>query len=183
MMHRNLYGWVFPVLMILTLSACQSVTNKPIRTVDLVDIKRFMGDWYVIASIPTFLERNIFNAVESYRLEANHIETTFKFRKGGFDGPLKTLRPKGFVRPQTGNAVWDMQFVWPFKAEYRIIHLDDDYQTTIIGRSKRDYAWIMARSPAISPAHYETMLNILRAEGYDTTQVKLVPHDLQEVES
>ena len=30
-------------------------TQKPMPAVDYVDLKRFMGDWYVIANIPTFV--------------------------------------------------------------------------------------------------------------------------------
>ncbi len=57
-----------------------------------------MGDWYVIASIPTFIERGAHNAVESYRLAADGtIETTFTFRAGGFDGEPKRYTPRGFV--------------------------------------------------------------------------------------
>ena len=59
--------------------------------VDYVDLERFMGKWYVIASIPTLLERDIFNAVEAYQLmEDGTISTTFKFRKNGFDGQKKS---------------------------------------------------------------------------------------------
>ena len=28
-----------------------------LNTVDYVDLERFMGDWYVIANIPTFIEK------------------------------------------------------------------------------------------------------------------------------
>ena len=118
---------------------------KPVQTVESVDLQRFMGDWYVIASIPTFIETDAFNAVESYKLsEDGSIATTFRFNKGGFDDPEKIYKPRGFIEDRPSNAVWGMQFIWPFKAEYRIIYLSDDYAQTIIGRMKRDYAWIMA---------------------------------------
>jgi apolipoprotein D and lipocalin family protein len=135
-----------------------------------------MGDWYVIANIPTFIEKEAYNAVESYRLaEDGTIETTFKFNKGGFDGPLKTYNPRGYVRDEKSNAVWGMQFFWPFKAEYRIIFLNEDYSTTVIGRTKRDYVWIMARQPAISDEEYDFILNFLQEQGYDISKVLKVP--------
>ncbi|MDH3882803.1 MAG: lipocalin family protein, partial [Desulfobacterales bacterium] len=72
---------------------------KPIHTVDKVDLNRFMGDWYVIASIPTFIEKDAFNAIESYRLDDDGtVATTFKFNKGSFDGPLKKYHARGYVR-------------------------------------------------------------------------------------
>ena len=52
------------------LAACQSsAPDNPIRSADFVDLERFMGDWYVIANIPTFLERDAYNAVERYELD------------------------------------------------------------------------------------------------------------------
>jgi apolipoprotein D and lipocalin family protein len=158
------------------LAGCQ--TPKPIYTVSQVDLDRFMGDWYVISSIPTFIEKEAFNAVESYQIESDGVvATTFRFNKGGFDGPLKEYTPTGFVRDNTSNAVWDMQFIWPFKAEYRIIYLSDDYTQTVIGRSKRDYVWIMARTPKIPEDDYNRILTFLRREGYDLSDLRKVPHD------
>ena len=150
---------------------CQ--TLAPIHTVPYVDLNRFMGDWYVIANIPTFIEKDAHNAVESYRLaEDGTIATTFTFNKGGFDGPLKTYNPRGFIRDKESNAVWGMQFIWPFKAEYRIIVLSEDYATTVIGRTKRDYVWIMARKPVISDGEYALILNFLTEQGYDISKVQ-----------
>lgn len=146
------------------------------ETVSQVDLSRFMGDWYVIANIPTFLERGAHNAVESYALDSDGtVATTFRFRKGGFDGPERVYRPRGFVIPGTGNARWGMQFVWPFKGDFRIVWLDPDYSTVVIGRAKRDYVWIMARTPIIPEAKYQEILAFVGTLGYDTRLVQRVP--------
>ena len=150
---------------------------KPIETVDYVDLKRFMGDWYVIANIPTFIETDAYNAIESYRLNKDGtVATTFRFNKGSSDGPLKEYHPRGFVRDTQSNAVWGMQFVWPFKAEYRIIYLNDDYSVTVIGRTKRDYVWIMAREPAITDEEYASITDFLKEQGYEIDKLQKVPH-------
>ena len=146
------------------------------KTVDHVDLERFMGPWYVIANIPTFLEKEAYNAVETYTLnDDGTIATTFTFRKGGFDGKEKEYNPKAFVLDEESNALWGMRFVWPIKADYRIVYLDSDYSQTIIGRQDRDYVWIMARTPTISDSDYDTLLAKVEALGYDVTLVKRVP--------
>jgi len=154
---------------------CQTI--RPIHTVESVDLERFMGDWYVIASIPTFIEKDATNAVESYRLDTDGtIRTTFQFNKGRLDGPLKKYTPRGYVKDPVSNAVWGMQFIWPIKAEYRIIYLTDDYTQTVIGRTKRDYVWIMARRPSIPDDEYQHILDFLTDEGYLLEDLKKVPH-------
>jgi apolipoprotein D and lipocalin family protein len=135
-----------------------------------------MGDWYVIANIPTFIEKDAYNAIESYQLDDDGtVATTFSFNKGSLDGSLKEYHPRGFIRDKKSNAVWGMQFVWPFKAEYRIIFLSDDYSKTVIGRSKRDYVWIMAREPAIPDEEYDAILGFLQEQGYDIKKLQKVP--------
>jgi apolipoprotein D and lipocalin family protein len=147
----------------------------PVPTVARVDLPRFMGDWYVIASIPTFLEKHAFNAVESYRLDADGtVATRFTFRKGSLQGPVKTMNPRGWVRDPT-NAVWGMQFIWPIKAEYLIAYVDDAYTETIIARSARDYVWIMARTPELPEAEYRRLVAMVEKLGYDPAKLRPVP--------
>jgi len=149
---------------------------KPIHTVENVDLNRFMGDWYVIANIPTFIEKDAYNAIETYRLEDDGtVATTFRFNKGSLNGPVKEYHPRGFIRDKESNAVWCMRFIWPFKAEYRIIFLSEDYSKTVIGRSKRDYVWIMARKPAISDEAYAAIVDFLQEQGYDISKLQKVP--------
>lgn len=146
------------------------------KTVEHVDIDRFMGSWYVIANIPTFLEKNVYNAVETYQLnDDGTIATNFTFRKGGFDGKEKEYNPKGFIRDDESNALWGMRFIWPIKADYRIIYLDESYSTTVIGRQKRDFVWIMSRKPTISDAEYDQLVSFVEANGYDVSKLVRVP--------
>ncbi len=138
------------------LGACQSMAKAPERPplglVSQVDLSRFMGDGYVIANIPTFVEKGAHAAKETYRLDADGgIDTTFTFRAHAFDGPEREYHSRGFVLAPS-NAVWGQQYVWPFKADYRISYLAADYGQTMVTREKRDYVWIMARTPTMSEA-------------------------------
>jgi apolipoprotein D and lipocalin family protein len=175
MKHKRMKSPVsFIISSVLVLLGCSAAPT--LKTVPNVDVNRFMGAWYVIANIPTFLEKTAHNAIESYKLDADGtIATTFTFRKGGFDGPVKTYHPRGFIRDRKSKSVWDMQFLWPFKSEFLIIYLKGDYSVTVIGRSKLDYVWIMARTPSISDADYRAILDLLAGIGYDTAQILKVP--------
>jgi len=87
-------GGLLATIFLMLITGCQSMNRPPMETVDQVDLKRFMGDWYVIASIPTFIEKKAYNAVESYSLDSDGtVATVFTFREGGFDGELKRYNP------------------------------------------------------------------------------------------
>lgn len=160
----------------LMISACSTtVPRAPVTMAPQVDLKRFMGDWYVIANIPTFVEKGAHNAIERYTLDADgSIAVHFSFNADAPDGPLKTYGPRGFVRDQS-NALWGMQFVWPIKADYRISYVASNYSLTVIGREARDHVWIMARTPTIAEADYQRMVEFVTREGYDVSQLVRVP--------
>lgn len=169
------------VLGMMVAAGCSSRSHEPITTVGSLDLQRFMGDWYVIAHIPTRPEREAYNAVESYRLdEEGRVQTTFTFRKGGFGGPLKEYTPTGFIHDERSNAEWRMQFIWPFKAEYLVSHVDEDYTETVIARRKRDYVWVMTRDWQISEERYQRLMEIVASLGYDLDEVRRVPHQWSE---
>lgn len=148
----------------------------PIQPVEHVDLTRFMGTWYVIAAIPTHFERNTYNTVETYTLQSDgRVRATFDYLKGAFDGPPKSVHSTGYIQPGSGNAIWGMQFIWPLKAEYIIAYLNDDYSETIIARNKRDYFWVMARTPTIPHADYDAMLDRIKQMGYSLAEVRKTP--------
>ena len=73
------------------------------------------------------------------------------------------------------GAVWGQQYVWPFKADYRISYLAPDYSQTVITREKRDYVWIMARTPTIAAADLDRLLAVAVRQGYDASKIVRVP--------
>jgi len=156
------------------LVGCRS--QPPLAVEPHVDVPRFMGDWYVIACIPTRIERSAYAPKESYSLDTQgRVHTVFTFHSGSFDGPLKRYTPTGFVEPAGGGAVWSMQFIWPVRADYRIMYVDPAYSLTVIGRQKRDYAWIMARVPRIDAADFERLRALLASQGYDVSALVRMP--------
>jgi apolipoprotein D and lipocalin family protein len=156
-------------------AACAS-DLPPITPVAHVDLPRYMGKWYVIATIPTVFEKHAFNAVETYTLQPDgNIHTTFRFNNGAFDGPVKHIQSTGYVHAGSGNAVWGVKLFWGFKAQYKVAWLKPDYSQVIVARDKRDYTWVMARSPHVADADYAALVARVKAMGYDVTQLRKVP--------
>jgi apolipoprotein D and lipocalin family protein len=160
------------------MSGCRS--RPPLAQERHVDVSRFMGDWYLIACIPTRIERGAYGPKESYTLDPQgRIPTVFTFRQGGFQGAPKRYTPTGFVQLGSGGTVWGMQFIGPIKADYRIIYVDSAYQLTVIGREKRDYAWLMARTPRIAESDFERLRTRLASQGYDVPSLRRMPQPQQ----
>ena len=167
--------FLLTILTITFLGGCAKDMTE-LKTVDYVDINLFMGSWYVIANIPTFLEKDIYEAIETYSLnDDGTIGTVFNFKRGGFEGALKEYNPKGFIVDKDTNALWGMQFIWPIKADYRIVYVDNNYSKTIIARQKRDFVWIMSKTPTISESEYDELTSFVESIGYDISLLQRIP--------
>lgn len=174
------------LLIVALLGACAGVQLRPDSSVPLapaVELDRYMGDWYVIAHIPTDRDRTAHNAMENYtRNPDGSIATTYRNRLGGYGGQKKVLTPTAFVVPGTGNALWGMRFEipgtrlpWPAQFEYRIAHLEPDYSVTIIARSQKDFLWLFGRQPQMADAVLARYTRLIASWGYDSTQLLRVP--------
>lgn len=167
--------WLTMTSIIVFLQACSHTPEMALPRAKNVDLNRFMGDWYVIANIPTFIEKGAHNAIESYaKNEDGTIATTFRFNQDSFEGELKRYNPTGYVS-ENNNSEWGMQFIWPFKAEFIIAYLSNDYKHTIIARSARDYLWIMSRSPVIDEDVYQSLVQHSVDMGYQRELIIKVP--------
>ena len=160
----------------LLLLGLESVKLPPVPLVPSIDLPRYMGRWYVIANIPTSFERGAHNSVESYTLNPDGtIDTLFTCRADGFDGGIKKMKPRAWVKDASTNSAWWIQFIWPLKAEHLIAYVSPDYTQTIIARTKRDYVWIMARTPEIPESDFQALAAKVGELGYDRSKLERVP--------
>ena len=154
--------------------------QPPLKTVEHVDLTRYVGDWYVFAHIPYSLEKGKVGTLDRYALRPDgKMDNIFLFRRGGLDAPLESWNGVAWVHNKETNAEWRVQFVWPLRVPYLIIDLDKDYQWSVIGYPSRKLAWVLSRKPVLDEATYAGILQRLKAQGYDETLLKKVPQLLE----
>jgi apolipoprotein D and lipocalin family protein len=167
-----------PCAAMLLFGACATTTARkpPLRTVAHVDLKRYIGDWRVIANIPYWAEKDCVDSIESYGLRHDgKIANWFRSRKGSFTVPQKRVDFVAEVVNHRTNAEWRVHFLPFVSAPYLIIDLDPLYQWTVVGHPSRDYGWIMARQKTMPAATYRGILQRLDAQGYDARRFVKVP--------
>lgn len=172
--------WVAALLTavaVIGLSTGCSAMSEPLKTVSHVDLPRYMGDWYVIANIPYFAEKNCFDSIESYALRPDgDIDNWFTCRKGSFSAPMKRKATAVItVKDKETNAYWSVHFFKIIAIKYLIIDLDPDYQWAVVGHPSRNYGWVLARSKTLPDATYQGIMDRLKAQGYDITRFAKVP--------
>lgn len=160
----------------LVASACSVMPPADFPRVEHVDLDRFAGRWYVIAHIPPGATADAYNGVERYeRVGPDRVEIDYTYLEGGFDGERERIRMRGRVLADSGNAVWAVSPLWPLRFENTVSYVAPDYRTTIVARSKRDYVWIMARTPEIEQTVYADLVERVDELGYDTAELRRMP--------
>ena len=160
----------------LLLSACASAPAlPPLKTVDYVDLDRYMGRWYVIANIPYFLEEGKVASYDTYaKRDDGWMDNNFSFRRETLDAPETTWTGRAKVVNTTSNAEWKVQFIWPFTAKYLVIDLDPAYQWAVVGYPDRSLMWVLARNTTLDEGIYQGILQRAAAQGYNPAQVAKV---------
>lgn len=157
----------------------QSCVSGPAynKTVAKIDLERFMGKWYVIASRATFLEKGAHNAIETYTLADNgkDIDIDFRFNKDSFTGKEKEIPQSGQVYNEATKAHWKVSPFWPLSFDYLIIAVDENYQWSVIGVPNQKYLWLLGRRPNFSDAEIRDILQNVAGLGYEIKAVERVP--------
>jgi apolipoprotein D and lipocalin family protein len=145
----------------------------PLETVARVDIERYMGKWYEIASFPQWFQKGCVATAATYTLRNDGaVDVLNQCREKTLDGKEKRAKGKAWVVEKKSNAKLKVRFFWPFSGDYWIIDLDDNYQYAVVGHPKRNYLWILSRTPQLDQEVYDRILTRLRDLHYDLTPLQ-----------
>ena len=148
-------------------------------TVKNIDIDKFMGKWYVISNIPNFVEKGCENAYDIYTLTPDGTIDVFYYAIK--NGEEFTIKQNGEIIDKIHNSTWEMRFTKPYipfyRAPYKVIVLDDDYNYMVVGYPGNTYGWIMARSASMEAKIFEKIMTSLEDDfGYDRDNFKIIKH-------
>lgn len=159
------------------LAACSTTTTErlklpPVQTVPRVELSRYLGTWYEIASFPQRFQKGCTATTAHYSLRPDgRIDVLNTCRQDRPDGPERSAKGIARVVDTATNARLEVSFFGPFWGDYWIIELGDDYGHAVVGHPSRDYLWILARAPVMSPDLYEAIVRRLAAQGYETARL------------
>jgi apolipoprotein D and lipocalin family protein len=165
----------------LALASCATSTTEqlrlpPLEPVAHVELSRYLGTWYEIASFPQRFQRGCTATTATYNLrDDGEIDVFNRCRKDSLDGDPQSALGRARIVDRATNAKLEVSFFGPFWGDYWVIDLADDYSTAVVGHPSRDYLWILARTPTIPDETYDAIVARLRAHGYETTRLVRTP--------
>jgi len=166
------FGALCLLLLVLGVPGPSAAANAPLETVPSVDLDRYVGTWYEIASFPQRFQKGCTGTTATYSIrEDGSIEVVNRCARDSLDGRVTVARGRARVVDRNTNAKLKVSFFWPFWGDYWIIDLGRDYEYAVVGHPKRNYLWILSRTPTMEAAVYDGILERLRAQGYDTSRL------------
>lgn len=161
---------IFTSFMAFVLLGCSE--DLPLDTVSHVDVNRYMGKWYEIASFPAWFQQDCTGTTATYSLNPDGTVNVFNrcFKKA-LDGSEDNAEGSAYVVDSKTNAKLKVSFFWPFYGDYWIIDLADDYSYAVVGHPNRKYLWILSRTPYLSKQIYDTLLLKIQQKGFDISKL------------
>jgi len=166
------------MLLCLVGAGCASTTTArlhlpELQTVPRVDLRRYVGTWFEVASFPQSFQRGCTATAATYTIrDDGRIDVVNRCRKGSPDGPEKVARGRARVADPSTNAKLEVSFFWPFWGDYWIVDLGANYEYAAVGHPSRDYLWILSRTPTMDPALYASIVHRLQGQGYETDRLQ-----------
>lgn len=164
------------------LTACAAdvpgAQSAPVASVASVDLARYVGQWYEIASFPMFFQRNcVGDTTANYALDADgSVKVTNRCSTP--DGVDEAIGRATAVEGGA-NSRLKVSFFWPFKADYWVIGLDADYRWAVVANPNRKYLWLLSRTPQLPQPLLDTALASAKAQGFDLRQLRYTPQKAQ----
>jgi apolipoprotein D and lipocalin family protein len=165
------------LISMLWVGACATTTTErlrlpPLQTVAHVELARYLGNWYEIASFPQSFQRGCTATTATYTLrDDGQLDVMNRCRLGSLDGKEKAALGRARVVDRVTNAQLEVSFFRPFWAPYWIVDLAQDYSYAVVGHPGRDYLWILSRTPTMNDVTYQSILARLRVQGYETSRL------------
>lgn len=155
----------------------ESMIDKTV--VKELDLEKYLGTWYELARFNHKFERGLVGVTANYSIrEDGKIKVLNSGYKKSLDGKLSQATGKAYIpQPELEPAKLKVSFFWNFYGDYFVLDLDENYQWAIIGSSSDKYLWILSRTPQPDPGLYDTLLDKIKARGYDISQLIKVEHN------
>jgi apolipoprotein D and lipocalin family protein len=146
---------------------------QTLKTVPNVDLNKYAGKWFEIASYPQRFQKGCQCTTAEYTLsEKGYVIVENRCNRDSITGKQSYIKGKAFVEKNSDNAKLKVQFFWPFKGKYWIIDLADDYSYAVVSHPNRKYLWILSRTPKIDNTIYQQILSRLNEKGFDLTKLQ-----------
>ncbi len=147
--------------------------GAPPRTVESLDLERYLGTWYEIASFPMYFQRDCVATQATYsKRDDGQIGVANACRDQTLDGEWKRIEGVAWPAVPGDFTKLKVQFFWPLRGDYWVLALDPEYRWALVGHPDRDYLWVLSRTREMDDVVYAGILKQASAAGFDVARLR-----------
>lgn len=173
-MNTNFKNKLLICLITLTFLTPAIMNSQLLKTVANVDLKKYSGKWFEIASFPQRFQKGCHCTTAEYTIsDKGYVIVENRCNRDSVNGKQSYIKGKAFIEKDSGDAKLKVQFFWPFKAKYWIIDLADDYSYAVVSHPNKKYLWVLSRTPKMESEIYQKIIVRLKEKGFDLTKIEM----------
>ena len=177
----KIYSLLFSACILLFhFSAYGQGSDTPVKTIPSLDVQRYLGTWYEIAKYPNWFQRKCVSntrAVYSARADSTlKVLNSCKTAEGDLseaEGTARQIGVKDSPRLEVRFAPEWLAFIPLVWGDYWVIDLDPQYQVAVVSDPRREYLWILSRTPQLDKKVYEDTLARIQTQQFDVRKLEL----------
>ena len=163
---------------------CLGLSSQTSGLVKSVDLNRFSGKWFEIASYPAKFQQGCRCSTAEYEVVAGkkYIAVTNRcilIKRSG--SRVAEAGARAYPKKGYNNAWLKVSFFWPFMGDYQVIGLSEDYDWVIVGHPQQKYLWILSRESYMPSQTYHEITQVISSKGYNVNRLVKTPQNCDEL--
>ncbi|NVO00098.1 MAG: lipocalin family protein [Geobacteraceae bacterium] len=138
----------------------------PLQTAEKVDLQKYMGVWHEISRLEHGFQKHCIGSGAEYKLAADNEVEVLNSCTDERDGRRREAKGRAWSVDPVNNSKLKVSFFWPFRGDYWIIELGENYRYSVVGSPDRKYLWILGREPELDESLYQKIVERLRTQGF-----------------
>jgi apolipoprotein D and lipocalin family protein len=154
--------------------------DQSVKTIATLDVPRYLGTWYEIAKFPNWFQKKCAGntkAVYTVKSDGNLRVLNSCKTAGGetseAEGAARQIGAKDSPKLEVRFAPEWLSFLPLVWGDYWVIDLDPQYQVAAVSDPRREYLWVLSRTPQLDPKVYEELLQRLKQQQFDIRKLEL----------
>jgi apolipoprotein D and lipocalin family protein len=156
----------------LALLAAACEREAPLEVSQGLELTRFQGKWYEIASLPRPSQAGCVGTTAEYRLASEReLLVVNECHQGTLTGPVVRAAARAVVADPDVPAKLSLDFGFAF-GDYWVLEVGESYEYAVVGHPTRDYLWILSRTPLLPQATLQDLIRRAKTRGFPTGMLR-----------
>ena len=180
---NKIYSLFFSAsILAFSFSAQGQGSNAPVKTIPSLDVQRYLGTWYEIAKYPNWFQKKcvgntkaVYSGRDDGTIKVLNSCKTADGQVSEAEGAARQIGAKDSPRLEVRFAPAWLSFIPMVWGDYWVIDLDSQYQVAVVSDPRREYLWILSRTPQLDKKVFEDTLVRVQAQQFDVRKLELTP--------